>query len=309
MSPRALVDDLLMATMTVPMGEIDTSARVYEEHFDWVRRWSGTAGSLGASLNINPQRQVAYLAPAAEHRGWVRMIEGPSLPPPPLSTWGWNALEICVTDVEAMFELTSSSKHFRVNGLPADLAISDEPPGQRAMQAVGPHGIQVFLTQILHQIPGFELMTPPEGAAVGGVFIAVLAAESYERSKRFYEEALGMELKLEFNFRPTAAREHNWPEGDTIPIAALTTSGHTLIELDGYGGHARPRPTEVGELPPAIGFATFAVRDIEDALIQVRRHGGVVAGGPVAVEHPPYDGRGSVLIKAPEGEFVELVGG
>ena len=65
-------------------------------------------------------------------------MEGPPPSPPPLATWGGNAIEISVADVEEMLGVVSASPHFRVNGLPVDLAISDDPTGQRAMQAVGP---------------------------------------------------------------------------------------------------------------------------------------------------------------------------
>ena len=290
------------------MGELDSAAAIYTSEFGWSSRWSGKAGALGETWGIGSGRRMAYLAPEAETRGWLRLVEGPTPSPPPLCTWGWSAIEICVADVDGMMEQVSASPHFRVNGLPIDLAISDDPPGQRAMQAVGPHGVQTFLTQVLYQIPGMELLVPPSGAKVGGIFIAVLAARSYDRAIRFYTDGLGLETKLEFEYRPTAAREHNWPEGDKVRIAALKTRGVTLIELGGYGDHAGPRPTLSGELPPAIGMASFVTEDLNGTVAQAVRAGASVVAGGVEVTHPPYHGRTSILLKAPGGELLELIG-
>lgn len=290
------------------MGELDSITGIYTSEFGWSVRWSGEAGALGEAWGIGSGRKIAYLAPEAETRGWLRLVEGPTPSPPPLCTWGWSAIEICVADVDAMMEQISASPHFRVNGLPVDLAISDDPPGQRAMQAVGPHGLQTFLTQVLYQIPGMELLVPPSGAKVGGIFIAVLAARSYDRAIRFYTDGLGLETKLEFEYRPTAAREHNWPEGDKVRIAALKTRGVTLIELGGYGDHAGPRSTLPGELPPAVGMASFVTEDLDGTTAQAVRAGACVVADGIVVVDPPYEGRRSILVEAPGGELVELVG-
>ena len=217
------VEDLLIVTATVPVGELDSASDIYTSEFAWVHRWSGEVGALGEAWGIGSDRGMTYLAPEAETRGWLRLVEGPTPSPRPLSTWGWNAIEICVADVDGMMEQISASPHFRVNGLPVDLAISDDPPGQRAMQAVGPHGVQTFLTQVLYQIPGMELLTPPPGSRVGGIFISVLAARSYDQSMIFYRDGLGLEVKLEFEYRPTAAREQNWPGGR---FGCSTTPNH-----------------------------------------------------------------------------------
>ena len=143
---------------------------------------------------------------------------------------------------------------------------------------------------------------------MGGIFIAVLAARSYDQSMSFYRDGLGLEVKLEFEYRPTAAREQNWPEGDKIRIAALMTEGVTLIELGGYGDHAGPRPTRSGELPPAIGMASFATGDLSRTVGAIVRAGARVVADSVTVDHPPYSGRGSTLVRAPGGELLELIG-
>lgn len=303
-----MLEDLAVVTATVPMDALEETVGIYMTEFGWAKHWSGVSGVLGEAWGIGPDRRMAYLAPEAETRGWLRLVEGPTPPPPPLSTWGWNAIEICVADVDAMLDQVSASPHFRVNGLPVDLAVSDDPPGQRAMQAVGPHGLQTFLTQVLYQIPGMELLVPPPGENVGGIFISVLAARSYDQTMNFYRDGLGMELKLEFEYRPTAAREQNWPEGDKIRIAALKTRGVTLVELGGYGDHAGPRQHPPGELPAAIGMASFYTTDLPAAVAQAVASGARVVADTVVVGHPPYEGRSSILVRAPGGELVELIG-
>ena len=81
----------------------------------------------------------------------------------------------------------------------------------------------------------------------------------------------------------------------------------TLVELGGYGDHAGPRPTLPGELPPAIGMASFVAADIDRVVERAVGAEARVVAHRVTAVHPPYRGRASILLRAPGGELFELV--
>jgi len=307
-----LVQDLLIASVSVPRAQLETVARVYQETFGWQLRWAGQLDpALAASWGVDPPaRRVLLLGPADEQRGLVRLIEGESPPPPPLATFGWSALEITVRDCDTLAEQLRHSPHFRVNGEPADLRFSSDPPGQRAMQAVGPAGEQLYLTQILRQTPGRELAMPPAGAEVGCVFIAVLATPDYAAASAFYVRVLGYELYLEtMAALKVARRELQLPEGTSFRLGALRPLGETRIELDGYPpGVGALRQRRPGELPPGFSLVTLAVTDLDAVLAAAAALGHAPLAPAVALTDPPYAGRWSATLRGGTGELVELVG-
>jgi hypothetical protein len=244
-----------------------------------------------------------------ETRGLLRLVEGASPAPPPLLTYGWSALEITVPDVDRLPDVLARSGRFRINGEPKDLRFSTSPPGQRAMQAVGPAGEQLYLTQILRQTPGRELAVPPPGARAGAIFIAVLAAREFFRARAFYADRLAMDAYIEVDeaLLSVASREARWPPEVRCKLAALKPCGETRIELDGYP----PPPLGVersvvaGELPPGFGLASFSVGDFDRALAAAASP---PLAPPMRRPEPPYAGRRAATVRGGDGELVELIG-
>ena len=243
----SLVRDLAVGTVTVSPTRLDETVGIYRELFDWAvvsdeLVTETLATSWGTSIG---GRRCVVLGAAGEPRGLVRLVAGTSPPPPVLASYGWSSLEITVRDVDALAGRVARSPHFRINGDPKDLKFSDKPPGQRAMQAVGPAGEQLYLTQILQQTLGQELVVPPDGADVGNMFIAVLAARDYRQARAFYTDVLGMDAYIELNVQlSVATRAAGWPQGTTCLLSALKPIGETRIELDGYPAlRTHPRST------------------------------------------------------------------
>jgi catechol 2,3-dioxygenase-like lactoylglutathione lyase family enzyme len=307
-----IVQDLAAGTVTVSGERLDDVIGVYADTFGWSVRWSGQLGdALARAWGIdNPSRRVVVVGPAGERRGLIRLVEGETPPPPPLGTDGWSSLEITVRDCDGLHERLVKSPHFRVNGEPHDLKFSDAPPGQRAMQAVGPAGEQLYLTQILRQTPGRELVVPPDGADVGGMFIAVLCTHDYPAARAFYVDVLGYDCYIESEVSLSAAtREMGVSPETRYQLAAFKPLGETRIELDGYPANVgAARSVRPGELPPGFGLASLYVTDFDAALAAVRAAGARVLGDPQSHEPPPYDGQRAIVVVGGAGELVELIG-
>jgi hypothetical protein len=303
----SLVVDLAAVTVTVARSRLDVIAQVYTETFGWAVRWAGSTDGTAWGLPRR-ERRVVVLGARGERRGLLRLVEGEAPAPPPLATYGWSAIELTVRDVDALAERLRTASQFRINGEPKDLLFSGGPPGQRAMQAVGPAGEQLYLTQILRQTAGRELATPAPGADTGAVFIAVLAARNYAAARSFYVDRLMMDAYIEVDAAlSVAAREAGWPAGLTCKLAALKGRGETRIELDGYPAPSLATEREVvaDELPPGFGLASFWVADVDRALEAI---GTEPLATPAPRPEPPYDGRRAATLRGGDGELIELIG-
>ena len=102
-------------------------------------------------------RRYLLLAPAAAEDCFFRAIEGPANPDYlPFSTYGWNAAELMVENVDAMAERLHDSP-FQIVGEPQDLSFSDDI---RAMQILGPGKELLYLTQFKREVPGLSVPMP-----------------------------------------------------------------------------------------------------------------------------------------------------
>ncbi len=101
------------------------------------------------------------MRPAAGDDFEFRFIAGPAYPDyVPLTTFGWNASEIMVQNVDAMAERVAGSP-FEIVGEPRNLSFSDDI---RAMQLRGPANEIIYLTEFKQPVPGLSVPT----AAFGG---------------------------------------------------------------------------------------------------------------------------------------------
>ena len=102
---------------------------------------------------------------------WLNIIQSPDEHPNiAFQNHGWLSLEISVADVDAVYEELKESS-FEIIGLPANLDVSDDI---KAMQAVGPDGEVLYLTEVKAPVPPFQL--PFARCEIDRVFIAVATA-------------------------------------------------------------------------------------------------------------------------------------
>jgi hypothetical protein len=228
---------------------------------------------------------------------FLRLVEGTPVPGyKPLTTTGWNAIEMLVQDPDAVARRLAGTAFTRL-GAPAFLA-----PGSsiRATQFTGPAGEVFYFTADTG--PAADSTLARAGSPVDRPFILVLAGEDVDTLAAFYRERFA--LPQAFRSRlpiPVIARAQGRSENEDFPLALLRLAAFShSLELDGYG-KVPGRPTVEGELPPGVALASFLVADL-DAL------GDLPYLAPPSVQwSAPYDGRRSATLRGPAGELIELV--
>jgi hypothetical protein len=223
---------------------------------------------------------------------WLRIVEvADATPRPAFRHLGWQALEIAVTDVDALAARLARSA-FTILGEPADLDVSD---AIRAMQVRGPAGELLYLTEVRDAVPGFEL--PRARCAVDRLFIPVLLAADRDSAARCYRRLPGP-TPLTFETRiGVLNRARGLPPETRHPVATLQLAGANLIEID-----------EVAELPPpapgvqpGIAAVAFAVTAGSDPASQP----GHLGRG--TDDDAPYAGRTVHTLRGAAGELFELI--
>ncbi len=208
----------------------------------------------------------ALLRPASGHRRFIRLIEHQQAPAyPPLTSFGWNAIEIVVRDLDAVASRLAGSP-FTVIGAPETLDF-DFTDKIRAMQVVGLCGEVLYLTEIAGDIPGFVL--PVAQCPVDCAFVAVLGTAKLEASSAFYATLCGTPTPLPLSAKiGCLSVAHGLPEQTRHRLTTLTLPQASLIEIDAYPQHAAARAATPCGLPAGIAFASFAAPAVAQAEIR-----------------------------------------
>lgn len=170
----------------------------------------------------------------------------------PLTTYGWNASEIMVQNVDALAPRFADSP-FEIVGEPRNLSFSDDI---RAMQLRGPAEEIIYLTEFKNPVPG--LSVPTARSAVDRTFIVILGGQTMDSLQDFYHDAFGVPRAPVVESRVTMLSKALGVSIETLyPIAAMGLEGESLIEADEMPEQVGPRAQAAGELPPgifAVGF-------------------------------------------------------
>lgn len=288
---------LRAATLLTP--DVHAAAARYAAWFDYAPVEEGVldanlAASWGAPTVAGAR--YAVLQPASGAEVYLRFVEGKT--PPgyrPLRTFGWAAIEICVTDVLAVNERMLRSP-FEIIGPPREI------PGLPAifpMQVKGPDGEIVYLTQIRDDLPEYDL--PRAAALIDKLFICVLACSDMRASLAWFEAAIGLtpgrEMAIEYTMLAAA---FDTPKSQPYTIATMTHGRDVFLELDQYPDVATARPQSPGALPPGVAMLTLAHPNFDgvtgDFIRPPKRRNGAVYGGC----------RAGTLC-APDGALIEIV--
>lgn len=201
---------------------------------------------------------------------------------------GWLSLEISVADVDAVYEGLKASA-FEIIGLPANLDVSDDI---RAMQAVGPDGEVLYLTEVKAAVPPFEL--PFARCDIDRVFIAVATVPDRDKAIDVYE-SFEHTSALRFDTKVTVLSKALGYEKDRkYSVATVQLAGSNLVELD----EVPELNTSLADLPsPANGIAmiSFAVEKLPSA------------DRLYSITEGPHQGKKACLIRGAAGEFMELI--
>lgn len=288
---------LRAATLTTP--DADAAAKRYAQWFDYSLIEQGAldadlAASWGAPLAAGARYVV--LQPASGADVFLRFVEG-ATPTDyrPLRSYGWAAIEICVTDVLAVNERMKRAP-FEIIGPPREI------PGLPAifpMQVKGPDGEIVYLTQIRDDLPAYDL--PRAASLIDKLFICVLASSDMRASLAWFERAIGLspgrEMAIEYTM---LAQSFGTPKEQLYTIATMTHGRDVFLELDQYPQAATSRPQIKDALPPGAALVTLKHPEFD------RVKGGWITP-PRRRPGPVYGGGRVGTLRDPDGALVEIV--
>jgi len=243
-------------SVTILTHDLATSAEMYCSAFGWKRYET----EYQLSVEDTSRWQATNLIGARVLKvrgidGGIRFIESANHQNPvPLRTFGWSALEICVDDVHK-YVAQAVKAGFEILNEAVPLSGSAKPLPLIAAQLAGINGEVVYITQILSEVPNFEL--PDVSKESGSIFICVLGASDLERSREAIE--------LNFEVRRASDREvaikvlnrvYEKPLDTLHRLSSLQLAGRNAIEIDQLPIEAIQREKFAGNLPPGISIVT-----------------------------------------------------
>ncbi|MBC2669842.1 VOC family protein [Novosphingobium piscinae] len=254
------------------------------------------AAAWGAPASAG--RGYAVLGPASGEPVYLRFVAGDPVPNyRPIRTWGWAAIELCVSDVHAVHERMLASP-FEVIGPPKVL---DGFATVTPMQVRGADLETVYLTQINQ--PGPDTGLPQPRSLIDRPFIMVLACPDLPAAMAWWRALFGLEMidPVAINYSMISLA-FGLPEGEKVALTTVRGADQVFIELDQYPAAATARPAHPGALPPGVAITTMLYPDFA----RLDPHW---ASPPVVREGPLYGGRRTGVLRTPEGALLEVIEG
>ncbi|MFT3964277.1 MAG: VOC family protein [Sphingobium sp.] len=255
------------------------------------------AEAWGAPANAG--RRSVTMRPASGSPVFLRFIEGDPVPGYlPIRTYGWAAIEICVSDVEAVNARMLASDIFKVIGPPKPL---DGYPTVKPMQVRGPDQETIYLTEIGTDDPDSGLPSPK--TLIDRPFILVLASPDLRRTARWLVDVLGLELTDPVAIRYTMiALAFDLPLEDRHELVTGMWKGQIFLEADQYPAGATERPCNPGALPPGVSIVSIMHPNF------AKLEGHWIAP-PMERDGSVYAGRRVGMLRTPEGALLEVIEG
>ena len=288
-----------LRSATLVVSDAAAAASRYTDWLDYSVVEAGVvpadlAASWGAPASAG--RPYAVVRPASGRSVELRFVEGDRVPAfQPLRSFGWAAIELCVTDVH--------SAHARLQGGPFEIigppAENPGLPSIHPMQVRSPDGEIVYLTQILQGGPGSGL--PEAQSAVDVLFIAVLACADMAGSAEWFAQQLGLSMDAPFDIPYRMLNQaFELPADHRHRLCTGWKTGHICIEFDQYPRGAVPRPQQPGQLPPGMAICSLVHPDLSAVP-------GPWLTAPAVRPGAIYEGRPVGVLRSPEGALVELI--
>lgn len=297
---HALNQPRLPVMATIITADLEKCLSAYRDLLDYTvvetsRVTDAMAQHFGAeSLAGN---DMAILAPKSGAPVFFRFIEARDARPPQTAQCGWFALEICVQNVEKLYETLETSGLITPFSPPKPLAFTD---CVYPMQCGGPSGEIIYLNEVKGSLPDIDL--PLAGSPVDHLFIAILSAPDMDAASDYYANLLDMTVneRHEIPYK-TINRVHGLPLDTLHKLLTLGGTRSTSLEIDQWpeaSGAARSQ--ELSDISEGVFMVSFTVeslpQEFDDRL------------GPVLrLEATPYDGAASLIRVGPAGERTELI--
>ena len=290
-----------IASATVASVDLEAFEARYENLLGYrVRERGNVSAALAASWGAPKAAGRRYVLMSAD--GWkdvfIRAVEAPPVEGyVPITTWGWNSIEIIVDDPIALRRRFEAAP-FRVIGEPRPL---NSYPSIVAFQVVGPDQEVLYLTAETGDRERSTLPLPR--GDVGRPFIMVVAGPDIEVLLDWYSSRFSL---VRGDSRPATVRVVQGAQGldgdATIGLGLMRLGEHgNLIEFDGYSSATSgPRPFRAGDLPPGIAMTSFVVEDLSRLELPY-------IAKPTVFEGIAYGGRRAATVRGPTGELIELI--
>lgn len=291
----------LLRAATLSVADIDRSIEAYTRFLDYTVVEKGTVPedlAISWSAPACAGRRCAVLEPASGVPIYLRLVEQPPHPDYlPLRSFGWAAIEICVTDVLAVNARMTKSP-FEIIGPPREI---DGLPAIYPMQVKGPDGEIVYLTQIRDDLPAYDL--PRAESLIDRLFILVMGCSDMDASNRWMVRHAGVAMGRDMEIVYTMlAKAYGTPLDELHRISTMVHGRDVFLELDQYPAAAVPRPRHPGMLPPGVAIGTLFHPDFGSLP-------GPWIAPPVVREGAIYRGQRAGSILDPDGAIVEIVEG
>ena len=290
----------LLKCATHVVDSIAATCERYEHWMDYRLVEQGEVpGNLAADWHCpaSAGRAYAVLQPASGEQVFLRFIEGDPVPEyRPTRTYGWAAIELCVTDVEVVHAAMLESP-FEVIGPPRML---DGFTTIKPMQVRGLDAEVVYLTEFSGHDPTLALPQPV--CLIDRPFIIVHASRDLDAGRRWLGDVLGLAVTDPVSIRYTMIeRAFGLTPDDKTAIATAGWPGsETFLEFDQYPQAATVRPGHAGALPPGVAIVTMLHPDMARLdghwLSPPRQRGGAI-----------YGGRLTGVLQTPDGALLEVV--
>ena len=251
-----------ITAVTITSPDLDRVVDIYSKYLKY-RLVSSTRVSADQAKSWDAQSiensEMVYMSPESSDDFFFRFVEQSSDDDyVPFGTFGWNAAELIVKDVDESAKKLIGSP-FEVIGQPADLSFTDQI---RAMQILGPSKEIIYLTQFKSKLDEFDSPTPR--CDIDQTFIVILAGENIDEMQSFLNERLSIKKAPPMQSRIRAiSKVFGLPEDTKYQSAALAIKDQSLIELDEMPSDAGPRSCRNGFLPPGISIVSFIAHQSE----------------------------------------------
>jgi len=291
----------LLRAATLTVADIKRSTSLYAEFFDYSIVEEGLVDSnLAASWSApnSAGQPYAIMQPSSGAEIYIRFIEQPAVDGfKALRTYGWNAIEICVTDVLAANERMENSP-FEIIGPPREI---DGLPAIYPMQVRGPDEEIVYLTQIRSDLPAFDL--PRASTLIDKLFILVMGCSDMDEGNAWLAKHAGVEMGRDMEIVYTMLAGAYGTDTDELHrISTMIHGRDVFLEIDQYPEAATQRENHEGMLPPGVAIGSMWHPEFDSLP-------GPWITEPVVRDGPIYKGKRAGTMIGPDGTLVEMIEG
>jgi hypothetical protein len=294
-----MLKEIAIVTITVTnLAQVETA---WKEHFAYTVADRGTVSEELSEFWAAPamaEHDYIIMQPKNRTSNYIRFVEDQSIVDyTPMTSHGWNATELLVTDPDAIAaRMSQEDSLFAVLGAPKDLWPAPDAP--RAMQALGPGGELLYLTRNLQAAAALGL--DDSMPLIERPFIMVLGGPSMSELTEFYGGTLELMVEPPSFFKITTISKANNLDIETVyPLSIVYTAPGYMIELDELPASIPPRTVVEGHLPPGVAIVGFNSTGIDEVVEWVSQ--------PRKLEAFPYEGQSAGIIRGPAGELIEII--